>query len=443
MPRKMKESGVEWLGQIPEGWKVCRCKFILCRNDGGIWGNDPVDEDGEFVLRSTEQTIDGNWEVIAPAKRDLSAIPNKEYFLIRAGDLLVTKSSGSALHIGKTTLADEEIEKGHYYYSNFLQRLRFDSFTVPRFVWYLMNSCIARQQFVYRQNSTSGIGNINAADIDELKFPRPPLPDQQRIAAFLDERCAKIDGMIFEAKASIEDYKKWKQSIIFEAVTGKHEKNLKPSGVDWIGDVPEGWKVCRLKNVASVFGRIGFRGYTTEDLVAEGDGAISLSPSNLKDMYMDFSKRTYISWAKYEESPEIKVAEGDIVFVKTGSSYGKSCLVRGLPEKATLNPQLVVIKNISCNNDFLQYVLQTPFIRYQVELIVSGGTIPTMSQEKMGRFSFVLPSKNVQHRIAAELDEKCAAIDKLVGEKESLIADLEAYKKSLIFETVTGKREVA
>ena len=425
MPRKMKESGVEWLGQIPEGWELRRGKTFLRLLSRIVEDTDDVItcfRDGEVTLRKNRRE-----------EGFTNALKECGYQGVEPGDLVVHGMDGFAGAIG---ISDSRGKA-----SPVLNVM--DTDENKRFVMYYLRVMAMCDVFLAL---STGI-RVRSCDLrwnklGDLEYLLPPRSEQQQIAAFLDERCAKIDGMIAEAKASIEDYKKWKQSIIFETVTGKHEKNLKPSGVDWIGDVPEGWKVCRLKNVASVFGRIGFRGYTTEDLVAEGDGAISLSPSNLKDMYMDFSKRTYISWAKYEESPEIKVAEGDIVFVKTGSSYGKSCLVRGLPEKATLNPQLVVIKNISCNNDFLHYVLQTPFIRYQVELIVSGGTIPTMSQEKMGRFSFVLPSKNVQHRIAAELDEKCAAIDKLVGEKESLIADLEAYKKSLIFETVTGKREV-
>ena len=218
---------------------------------------------------------------------------------------------------------------------------------------------------------------------------------------------------------------------------------MKSSGIPWIGAIPEGWELARLKNCAKVFGRIGFRGYTTADIVNEGEGALSLSPSNLKDIRMDYTKRTYISWSKYEESPEIKVCKGDIVFVKTGSSYGKACIVDDMPCEATLNPQLVVLKVFSCHNRYLNYYLQTPLIKYQVELIVSGGTIPTMSQEKMGGWKIILPPLPEQQAIADYLDEKCAAIDAMVAEKEILIADLEAYKKSLIYETVTGKREVA
>ena len=434
MPRKMKESGVEWLGQIPEGWGVCRCKFILCRNDGGIWGNDPVGEDGEFVLRSTEQTIDGNWEVIAPAKRDLSVIPNKEYFLIRAGDLLVTKSSGSDLHIGKTTLADEAIEKGHYYYSNFLQRLRFDGSTAPRFVWYLMNSCIARQQFVYRQNSTSGIGNINAADIDELKFPRPPLPDQQRIAAFLDERCAKIDGMIAEAKTSIEDYNIYRQDVIdclanFGSCSIDRVK-VRDSGNVWLNKVPDAWDVLKI----GLIFKENCRAPKDEDIplsLSQKDGLI---PTDLMQEH-SLKTSTYENWKR--------VLPDDLVLNRFKAHLGVFYASQYTGMVSFHYGVFVARRPLSVK--YYEYLFHsTPYRRMFAEF--SNGI--TVGLQNLSNSSFysarcVCPPVDVQRRIAAELDEKCAAIDKLVGEKEALIADLEAYKKSLIFETVTGKREVA
>lgn len=437
MPRKMKESGVEWLGQIPEGWGVCRCKFILCRNDGGIWGNDPVGEDGEFVLRSTEQTIDGNWEVIAPAKRDLSVIPNKEYFLIRAGDLLVTKSSGSDLHIGKTTLADEAIEKGHYYYSNFLQRLRFDGSTAPRFVWYLMNSCIARQQFVYRQNSTSGIGNINAADIDELKFPRPPLPEQQRIAAFLDERCAKIDGMIAEAKISIEDYKKWKQSLI-EKVTlkGVELAPLAAVNSDWVEQVPAHWRFTQIR-------------YLFE--LRDERNEKPLSEVNLISLYTD---KGVVQHCDLEKTTGNKAATADgykLVYEDDIVVNIILCWMGAIGRSAyagVTSPAYDVYRAKRKGEvlpRYYHYLFRTT--AFSGACYRRGRGIMMMRwrtySDEFRSIKVPVPSYAEQEQIANYLDEKCAAIDKLVGEKEALIADLEAYKKSLIFETITGKREVA
>ena len=118
---------------------------------------------------------------------------------------------------------------------------------------------------------------------------------------------------------------------------------MKDSGVEWIGKIPKYWEINKLKNISSIYGRIGFRGYTVNDLVSEGEGAITLSPSNIEEQKLKLDKLTYISWEKYEESPEIKVYNEDIVFVKT-ASVGKVAYIEGLLEKATINPQFVVFK---------------------------------------------------------------------------------------------------
>ena len=113
-------------------------------------------------------------------------------------------------------------------------------------------------------------------------------------------------------------------------------------------EIPNSWKWCRLRDICNIFGRIGFRGYTKNDIVSKGQGAITISPSNIRKGRTVFDNNTYISWKKYYESPEIMVYNNDIILVKTGSSYGKSAIVSNLEEKATLNPQLVVLKYILC-----------------------------------------------------------------------------------------------
>lgn len=178
-------------------------------------------------------------------------------------------------------------------------------------------------------------------------------------------------------------------------------------------DIPSNWKWIRLSDITEIFGRIGFRGYTKNDIVPLGNGAISISPSNmLKDGHMDYSNCTYISWDKYEESPEIKVYEGDILVVKTGSSYGKCSIVKTLPEKATINPQLVILKYILCNAEYLLYVLSSPMARAQYETFVLGTSIPTFSQEKLANFLVPLPPLSEQKRIVAKIEELLPLIDR-------------------------------
>lgn len=196
-------------------------------------------------------------------------------------------------------------------------------------------------------------------------------------------------------------------------------------------------KMIRLKYVVEILGRIGFRGYTEQDLVDENEGAITLSPSNIQNMKMDYSKCSFLTWQKYYESPEIKIKDRDVLFVKTGSTYGKVGYVENLPMEATINPQLVVFKNIKMNSKLLFYMLQMPLVKDQCELAVVGGTIPTMSQVKIGNIYIPSLPLNGQQRIADFLDRECGKIDGLKADIQAQIDTLEQYKRSVITEAVT------
>lgn len=175
----------------------------------------------------------------------------------------------------------------------------------------------------------------------------------------------------------------------------------------------EGWSVKTLDDVSLIKGRIGYRGYTKNDLVNNGEGAISLSPSNIRDNKLSFENCTYISWDKYHESPEIMINEGDIIFCKT-ASIGKMALVEYLPEKATLNPQFVVLKNINCNNKYLYYFMSSEDFNKQVSNIIGGTSIPTLSQKNLGSLKLPFPPLPEQQRIVSIIDKAFEAIDKAI-----------------------------
>ena len=156
--------------------------------------------------------------------------------------------------------------------------------------------------------------------------------------------------------------------------------------------------MCEIK------GRIGFRGYTTADMVKENQGAITLSPRNIINQKIDFSDLQFISWAKYEESPEIMIFENDVVFCKTGSTLGKVAIIENLPQKTTLNPQLVVFKNIKCNNRFLYYVVSTENFQSKAQSLKGVGAVPNISQGNLANIEFPLPPLDEQERIIRILD---------------------------------------
>ena len=188
---------------------------------------------------------------------------------------------------------------------------------------------------------------------------------------------------------------------------------------------PDGVEYKPLGDICIVSGRIGFRGYTKQDQVEKGEGALSLSPSNIGENGIDFSNSTYINWDKYNESPEIMVSNGDIIFTKT-ASVGKTEYVDNLPCKATINPQLVLIKEIKCNSKYLSYVLKTKEFQKKVMKIKGQGTIPTISQKEFIKLTVPVPPLEVQKEIVRLLDEFTAKTAELQAE---LNKEYEARKK--------------
>ena len=203
-------------------------------------------------------------------------------------------------------------------------------------------------------------------------------------------------------------------------------------------EVPESWCWGNLLNVCHIFGRIGFRGYTKEDLVAY-DGAITLSPSNIIDGKMNYNTCTYISWSKYNESPEIQIQDNDILLVKTGSSYGKCALVEKLPKEATINPQFVVLKHLSCNPEYLTYVLQSKYAQYNYEKFVLGTAIPTFTQVALGNMQIPIPPLSEQNRIVTEIKRLLATIESLENNQRHLKEVLALSKSKILEIALSGK----
>ena len=251
-----KESGIRWLGKIPSHWMAIRLKHLLTRNDSGVWGEDARGGDGTIVLRSTEQTVTGLWKITSPAQRRLSP---SEYqnSLLQEGDLVVTKSSGSALHIGKTSIVTRDIEELRCCFSNFMQRLRLDRRqALPRFVWYVISGDFVRKQFEFFSDTTTGLANLNASLIGAVRFAVPPLVEQTAIARFLDYMDRRIQQYIRAKEKLIALLDEYKQAYIHQAVTGQIDvrtgepySEYKESGVEWLPKIPAHWQMRRSKRV--------------------------------------------------------------------------------------------------------------------------------------------------------------------------------------------------
>ena len=286
--------------------------------------------------------------------------------------------------------------------------------------------------------------SLTEEQLGQIKVPLPPVDEQTAIAEYLDRETDRIDDIIAEAKASIEEYKAWKESIIYEAVTKGLDPNveLKDSRVEGMGTIPTNWKITRFLMSNYVRARLGWKGLKAEEYV--DDGYPFLSAFNIVNSQLRWSNLNYITQERYDESPEIKLSVGDILLVKDGAGIGKCARIDELPEgEATVNSSLAVITpNDNIHYRYEYYYFLSPIFQNIITRLRNGMGVPHLTQESMKEIYLPLPSIEEQIKIADYLDKKIAELNAVIADKEALVADLEAYKKSLIFEVVTGKRKV-
>ena len=285
----MRPSATPWIEYLPTHWAIRRLKTLLTRNESGVWGKEPEDN-SVVVLRSTEQTVSGEWNITAPAKRRLTASEYRSCQL-EEGDLVVTKSSGSALHIGKTSIVTKEVAALNCCFSNFMQRLRVKRNTVPRFIWYVLNGKLGREQLDYLSDTTTGLANISGKVIGRIAVGHPPLREQRAIVRFLDHADRRIRRYIRAKERLIELLEEQKQATVHQAVTGQIDVRTgqpypayKDSGVEWLGEVPEHWVVSRLGRLVDL--TVGFPFKSVRFTQSGGDirllRGVNIAPGGLR-----------------------------------------------------------------------------------------------------------------------------------------------------------------
>lgn len=429
----MKDSGIAWVGEIPQEWQSVRSKFIIQSNDGGVWGGEPTDTDlDKIVLRSTEQTIEGKWKITSPAYRNLSTVAYKNC-LIRPNDLLITKSSGSALHIGKTSLANLEFANCEYYYSNFLQRIRVNEKYTPKYAWYIFNSTFVRVQFAFLQNATSGLGNINSEDIESVYIPLPPIDEQKRIVNYLDRECEKIDGLKADIQAQIDTLEQYKRSVITEAVTHGLNPDVpkKDSGILWVGNIPQDWKVMPIYCLYSERKNINTLG-KENNLLSLSYGKLIRKDINTSDGLLPNNYNGY------------NIVECDDIIIRpTDLQNDKRSLRTGLAkERGIITSAYITLKpQQSVNSKYFHYLLHSYDIK-KVFYNMGNGVRQGLNYDEFAKLMVIVPPLDEQQAIAEYLDHKCAEIEQIIADKKAQLETLDNYKKSLIYEYVTGKQEV-
>lgn len=289
--------------------------------------------------------------------------------------------------------------------------------------------------------------SLTEEQIGQIKVPLPPIPEQEAIADYLDRETDRIDSIIAEAKDSIEEYKAWKSSIIYEAVTKGLDSNveMKDSGVEWIGKIPIGWELIRLKYFISGYKAGPFGSSLITDRLNPSGNVLVYTPEHIAKKSVDLDKNLYLPDERIEEMQQFIVETGDIIFPIVGS-LGRSMLITEEMPTGIINQRLAKFK-LDTERLLMDYFLwlfsRSSFYSTYIDLYCRGSIIVNLTKQIVGNMPIPLPAiKEEQKRICEYLESKCSKVDFMIAEKESLIEDLEAYKKSLIFEVVTGKKKV-
>ena len=431
---EMKDSGVQWIGDIPSDWNI---KPLYACLDEINQKNNPVVTTNILSLTNT----DG---VIPYSERGNQGNKSKENFeeyKVVYPNTIVANSMN--ILIGSVGLSKYEGCVSPVYYVYMAK---------PQVDIRYMNYLFQMEPFQKRlRQFANGILEIrlrvSSHDILHQKVAVPDYDEQQVIADYLDETCSQIDEIIAEAKASIDEYKELKQSVIFEAVTKGLDKNveMKDSCVEWIGEIPSSWQLRKLKTFTVMISK----GTTPKDMSNVKTTLYCvryLKSENIKNNHLDIVPEFYITEETHNELSRSKLNGNDILFVIAGASIGKVAIMDEnlLPANTNQANAFIRIKDeVMDSIEYLWMLLQSVIVKEVINRYSVQSAQPNISMENLGNIKLPYPLlKRERDNIMNYLREKVDAIDSLISEKESLINDLEAYKKSLIYEVVTGKRRV-
>lgn len=426
----MKDSGVEWIGKIPEDWETQNLKSILAERKEN---NNPIKTgfilsltNDRGVIPYTEKGDIGN-----KSKDDLTA-----YKLAYPGDIVLNSMN---VIIGSVGLSDYFGLVSPIYYMLYSRNQK-DSIKYYNYIF----------QTKIFQNNLKGYGNgilahrmrIPMIKLNTVMLTYPPYKVQETISNFLDQKVAEIDHTIDKTKLSIEEYKKYKQSLITETVTKglNSDVKMKDSGIEWIGEIPDHWKVTRPNRVCEIIR--GNSGFQKDDMKDEGDYVAIQYGQIYKVDEVNETFKYYIDESFYKSNQLVQ--KDDTILVSTSETLedlGHSCFYNR-HDYGLLGGEQMCLKPNELNivGKFLYYA--TTYFRYELNRYATGLKVFRFRLDDLKKVSIVIPPIDEQNRIINFLDKKILLIDNVVLCKESLLIELESYKKSLIFECVTGKREV-
>lgn len=427
MARPMKDSGVQWIGSIPSEWTIERNKNLF-RCSKEIVGTESANI--QLLSLTTrgvkKKSIDDVGGKI-PESYDTYQIVSENNLIMCLFDLDCSAVfSGLSPYNGMISPA--------------YKVLSCTSIASPSFYnYWFMYVADGRKFNHYAKNLRF---TLNYDEFATLPAICPSVKEQQRIANFLDDKCAAIDDVVTKTQESIEEYKKLKQAMITEAVTKgvRGKRPMKDSCIEWIGQIPENWIVKRFRYIANSFEK-GI-GITKDEVFVDGDTPCV----RYGEIYSKYNQSFLECFSKTKKDvlPNLQYfSNGDILFTCTGElieEIGKSVVYLG-KERCLAGGDIIVVKHHQ-NPSFLNYALNSSYLQTQKSCGKTKLKVVHISAQELKDLVVFLPSLNEQKEIADYLDKKCAAIDSLIEKKQQFIEELTAYKKSLIYEYVTGKKEV-
>ena len=366
---------------------------------------------------------------ITHTSRKLIASGISKSRFIKRGSLILTNS----MSFGEPYILDIDgcIHDGWVAFSDFKK-------IDKEFLYYFLTSPLAKIQFE-QQVDGGVVKNLNIDKIGDTVILLPSLIDQKKVIAHLDSLTSETNSLLSKTITSIEEYKKLKQAVITQAVTKgvRGEREMKDSGIEWIGEIPEEWNKCKLKNISIDIGD-GLHGTPKFDDSGE---VYFINGNNFSSEYVEpkfDTKKLCLEESLNYPKPELTE---QTIMISLNGSYGKVCLYRYFPMLLGKSAGYITLLP-SINRRYVRYYLSSTPAQTIMTLSLNGTTIPNLSLNTLHNFPTILPSASEQAEIADYLDAKCAEIDGLIAKKEQLVKELESYKKSLIYEVVTGKREV-
>lgn len=441
--REMKDSGLKWIGQIPNGWEVNRIKYLFKTAKGLSVTKNNLIEDGLPVISYGQIHSKINTGVtVADELRRFVSYDYRKYVSskLEKFDFAFADTSEDYEGCGNCVYkrTDDELYGG--YHVVILHSIKKED---NRYFAYLFQTDAWREQI---RTKASGVKvfSVTQKIINEASVIIPPIEMQARISNFLDVKCAEIDALTADIQTQIDILEQYKRSVITEAVTKglNPDAEMKDSGIDGAGMIPSHWKTTRLCYECYIRARLGWRGLKADEYV--DDGYAFISAFNIQNGKLVWAPLNYITKERFDESPEIKLHKGDVLIVKDGAGVGKCARVDDLPIGGTApNSSIAVITpNESQDYRYVCYYLQSAVFNNFVLLLYNGMGVPHLTQEVMSKIKILVPPLKEQMEISDYLDAKCTEIDAIVEAKKTQHATLDDYKKSLIYEYVTGKKEV-